>query len=124
LSISGNILKEKAAQFWPKLYPGIDSPKFSNGWLEGFKARHLIKSCKKYGEAADVNLKANTKAIYNVRVRTSEYPLSDIVTWVGIASVTGITSAVHDRQYHYLRILSSPVSVLSDSYIPGTTMCI
>jgi hypothetical protein len=78
LLISGDILKEKAAQFWPKLYPGIDSPKFSSGWLEGFKARHSIKSCKKYGEAADVDLEANTEAIHNIRVCTSEYPLSDI----------------------------------------------
>jgi hypothetical protein len=78
LPISGDILKEKAAQFWPKLYPRIDPPKFSSSWLEGFKARHSIKSCKKYGEAADVDIKANNKAIYNVQVRTSEYPLSDI----------------------------------------------
>jgi hypothetical protein len=78
LLISSNILKKKAAQFWPKLYPGIDPPKFLSSWLKGFKARHLTKSCKKYSEAADVNIKANTKAIHNVRVCTSEYPLSDI----------------------------------------------
>jgi hypothetical protein len=78
LLISGDILKEKAAQFWPKLYPRIDPPKFSSSWLKGFKARQSIKSRKKYSEAADVDLKAYTKVIHNVQVCTSEYPLSDI----------------------------------------------
>ena len=78
LSISGDILKEKAVQFWPVLYPGIEPPKFSTGWLEGFKARYSIKSHKKYSEAADVDIEANIEAIHNIRVRTSFYPLSDI----------------------------------------------
>jgi hypothetical protein len=78
LPISGDILKEKAAQFWPVLYPGIELPKFSTGWLEGFKARYLIKSHKKYSKAADVDIEANIEAIYNIRVCTSLYLLSDI----------------------------------------------
>jgi hypothetical protein len=78
LIISGDILKEKAALFWPVLYPGLSSPKLSNGWLEGFKLRHSIKKYKRHGKAADVNTDANNKAIHNLRVRTSLYHLSDI----------------------------------------------
>jgi hypothetical protein len=54
--ISGDILKEKAAQFWPTLYPGVELPKFLTGWLEGFKARYLIKSYKKHSKDANVNI--------------------------------------------------------------------
>jgi hypothetical protein len=68
-------------------------------------------SCRDRGEGA-FRLKREAAGLY------------EAVTWVGIASVTGITSDVHDRQYHYSRTLSGPVSVLSYSYIPGTTMCI
>ena len=60
------------------LYLGVQPPKFSTGWLEGFKARHKIKSYKKYGEAADVDIEGNSEAIYNIRIRTALYPLEDI----------------------------------------------
>lgn len=78
LSIFGNILKEKAAWLWLALYPRIKPPKFSTGWLESFKARHSIRSYKKYGEVTDVDIEDSAKATHNIRVRTSEYTLSNI----------------------------------------------
>jgi len=78
LVISGDILKEKAAQFWPTLYPGIEPPKFSTGWLEGFKARYSIKSYKKHGEDADVDVEKSAEAIHNIRLRTAFYALCNI----------------------------------------------
>ena len=43
--ITGDILKEKARQLWDALpqYDEIEMPKWSNGWLEGFKKRYNIK---------------------------------------------------------------------------------
>jgi hypothetical protein len=78
LVISGDILKEKAAQFWLVLYPNVEPLKFSSGWLEGFNARHSIKCRKKYGESAEVEFEVNIEAIHNIRVRTALYHLSDI----------------------------------------------
>jgi hypothetical protein len=76
--ILGDILKEKAAQFWPTLYPGVELPKFLTGWLEGFKARYLIKSYKKHGEDANVNIEKSAEAIYNIRSQTALYAPCDI----------------------------------------------
>jgi hypothetical protein len=76
--ISGDILKEKAAQFWPTLYPGIEPPKFSTSWLEGFKARYSIKSYKKHGEDADVDVEKSAEAIHNIRLWTAFYALCNI----------------------------------------------
>jgi Tc5 transposase DNA-binding domain/Fission yeast centromere protein N-terminal domain len=78
LVISGDILKEKAAQFWPILYPGIEPPKFSTGWLDGFKARYSIKSRKKHGEDADVDEEGSTEAIHNIRIQTALYNLCNL----------------------------------------------
>jgi hypothetical protein len=52
--ITGDTLKEKAAQLWEALpqYAGQDMPKWSNGWLGRFKGRFNIKEYEQHGEAA------------------------------------------------------------------------
>jgi hypothetical protein len=39
--ITGDILKEQAIKLWKSLpqYEDYQQPKFSNGWLDGFKKR-------------------------------------------------------------------------------------
>ena len=51
--ITGDILKEKAQQLWDALpqYHDIEPPKWSNGWLHGFKKRFKIKEYVQHGEA-------------------------------------------------------------------------
>jgi hypothetical protein len=51
--ITGEILKTKANQLWEALpqYDDVDMPKWSNGWLEGFKKRYKIKEYVQHGEA-------------------------------------------------------------------------
>ncbi|CAG8662042.1 3343_t:CDS:2, partial [Acaulospora morrowiae] len=49
VSISGEIIKEKANEFLIKLYPG-ETMSFTNGWLESFKNRYNIKAYTKHGE--------------------------------------------------------------------------
>ena len=56
-TITGDILREMAAIFWTKLsqYAGQESPRFSVGWLTGFKYRHQIKKYRRHGEARAVS---------------------------------------------------------------------
>ena len=47
---TGDLLRYKATEFWEKLpeYAGKDCPKWTEGWLAGFKKRHEIgrASCR------------------------------------------------------------------------------
>ena len=56
-SITGDILREMAVSFFTRMpcYAGQALPKFSPGWLEGYKARHNVKRYKSYGEADSVD---------------------------------------------------------------------
>ena len=51
--ITGDILKAVASTIWSRLsqYYNTQEPKWSNGWLEGFKKRHKIKEYVLYSEA-------------------------------------------------------------------------
>jgi hypothetical protein len=44
-TITGDTVKGKATEFWNRLpqFDGLDEPKWSNGWLDGFKKRFKIK---------------------------------------------------------------------------------
>jgi len=57
ITVTGDTLKEIASRLWDKLpqYSAIERPKFSNGWLAGFKIRHKIRKRKKHGESATVD---------------------------------------------------------------------
>ena len=52
--ITGDILKQKASAFWQALpqYTYLPEPKWSNGWLYGFKTRFKIIEYVLHGEAA------------------------------------------------------------------------
>ena len=52
-TVTGDILKEMAVTLWQTLpqYADQEVPKFSTGWLDGFKARHHIKKYKQHGNA-------------------------------------------------------------------------
>lgn len=54
ITISQEVIREKARQFWPALYPGKDMPTFSNGWLHGFQARRDVKFRAQHGEAGSL----------------------------------------------------------------------
>ena len=42
VNMSGDLIKEKATEFFPRLYPDASAIEFSNGWLQKFKHRHNI----------------------------------------------------------------------------------
>ena len=52
LSITGAIIKTKAAQFHQRMpqYQNQDEPKWSTGWLTNFQAKYGIKLHRRCGE--------------------------------------------------------------------------
>lgn len=52
ISISGDIVKLKASEFWHQIpeYRDQKEPAWSNGWLHGFQAKYGVKWGKKHGE--------------------------------------------------------------------------
>jgi hypothetical protein len=81
--ITGDILKTKAKQLWDALpqYDDIEEPKWSNGWLEGFKKRYKIKEYVQHGEAgsAQTDNPDNIAQMEAVRKLCKEYALKDIL---------------------------------------------
>lgn len=53
LALSQEILRQKARYYWPTIYPGKETPSFSNGWLERFQSRQGIKIKKQHGDSGD-----------------------------------------------------------------------
>ena len=81
--ITGDILKTKAKELWAALpqYDDIEEPKWSNGWLEGFKKRFKIKEYVQHGEAgsAATDNPDNIAQMEEVRGLCTEYKLCDIL---------------------------------------------
>ena len=75
--ITGEILKGQAIKLWDNLsqYQGLELPKFSNGWLEGFKTRFKIKEYIQHGEAssAAVNDPNSIESMQHVRDLAAQY---------------------------------------------------
>jgi hypothetical protein len=70
------LLVLKAKEFWGKLpfYAGKETPKFSNGWLEGFKKRYGIKERRRHGEGASAQVDDESeKTIEEIREQVKEY---------------------------------------------------
>ena len=82
-TITGDILKEKATQLWNALpqYQGIEMPKFSNGWLGGFKHRYKIREYVQHGEAggAAVETPNAITQMNGVRELCSQYERRNIL---------------------------------------------
>ncbi|RAO68173.1 uncharacterized protein BHQ10_004185 [Talaromyces amestolkiae] len=66
LALSQEILRQKARDYWSTIYPGKESPSFSNGWLERFQSRQGIKIKKQHGDSGD---SAEDAGVELVRIR-------------------------------------------------------
>jgi hypothetical protein len=57
--ITGDILKAKASELWNRLpqFKYSIEPKWSNGWLDGFKKRYKVREFVQHsnGGSADIN---------------------------------------------------------------------
>ena len=81
--IIGEILKNQASNLWDSLpqFEGKDKPKFSNGWLDGFKKRFKVRTYVQHGEvaSADIDNPESIKQIEKVRSLASEYHPRDVL---------------------------------------------
>jgi hypothetical protein len=79
LPITGDLLKQTAQKLWPLLpeYQGKPCPKFSNGFLDGFKMRHHIKRRKRHGEANSAPIQEAEPRMQEIREVSKEYALRD-----------------------------------------------
>ncbi len=78
--ITGDLLHLKATEFWKKLpmYDGQPVPKWTNGWLQGFKSRHNIVERRHHGEAGSVDLEEAGRQMDILREFLKDYDARDI----------------------------------------------
>ena len=81
-TITGDVLKGKARELWDRLpqFDGLDKPRWSSGWLDGFKKRFKIKEYVQHGEAAsaDINNPEIIKQMNDLRELCATYADRDI----------------------------------------------
>ena len=79
VTISGDIIREKAKFFWQNLpiYQRKDMRSFSNGWLSIFLARWNVKSYIKHGEKGSVP-EYSAQETVTIRRALSAYNLRDV----------------------------------------------
>jgi hypothetical protein len=77
ISVSLELVCEKARQFWPSLYPETEMPQFSNGWLQRFQNCRNIRSNSRHGKAGSLSINAD-KAMISIRQVISKYSPKDI----------------------------------------------
>ena len=80
--ITGDILKEKSHQLWQALpqFTNEQEPRWSIGWLDGFKKRFKIKEYVQHGEAASaaIDNPDNLAQMERLRELCKEYELKNI----------------------------------------------
>jgi hypothetical protein len=75
-STTGELLILKAKEFWDKLpcYARKEAPKFSVGWLDGFKKRYGMKERRRHGEGASAKIDDESeKMMEEIRETVREY---------------------------------------------------
>jgi hypothetical protein len=77
VAISQEVIRKKARQFWPSLYPKTDMPQFSNGWLQRFQSRRNIRINPRQREADSLSTDADEKMI-SIRQIIDKYLSKDI----------------------------------------------
>jgi len=73
---TSDLLRIKAREFWDKLpcYARKEPPKFSDGWLVGFKRRYGLKERRRHGEGASAQINEESEQMMKeIRVVAREY---------------------------------------------------
>ena len=80
IPISGELIRIAAAQLWQRIPALAETaePKWSTGWLEGFKSRNNIRKRKQHGEAASVNMEGAEDRMIELRAIVAPYPPKDV----------------------------------------------
>lgn len=80
-TLTGEIIILKANQFWERLpcYQGQHTPKWSAGWIDGFKRRHNLRQRNKYMEAGSADRSEHTREIMQeIRGEAKTYNPEDV----------------------------------------------
>ena len=79
-TMTGELLKEMAKKIWTRLpqYSHEEMPKFSNGWLDAFKAHHFISFRIRHGEAASVDKETVEEELRDLRIKLAPYDQDDV----------------------------------------------
>lgn len=75
--VSQEVIRTKAKQFWPEIYPDEDMPGFTNGWLIGFQNRANIKWRPQHGEAGSL-AEDSDKIMAKIRRFIAAYSPQDV----------------------------------------------
>lgn len=79
VNITGELIIEKAIEALKLLYPhDLSEHKLSQGWLEKFKLRHGIKSCRRFGESGSVDTHDMEKTLESIRGKIDQFPMKDV----------------------------------------------
>jgi hypothetical protein len=78
INISGEMIRQKAAQFLERLHPDAPKFEFSSGWLAKFKQRHQIRSHRRFGESGAADTKIIKESLPRIRTILDQYALADI----------------------------------------------
>lgn len=80
--VNGPVLQAMADKLWGIMpqYQSAKRPPFSNGWLEGYKRRHGVKSYNIFGEAASANTSPEAeRRMEELRALCQEYDSVNIL---------------------------------------------
>ncbi|KNE91615.1 hypothetical protein PSTG_14967 [Puccinia striiformis f. sp. tritici PST-78] len=79
LTVTGEVIKEKWRDFARLAgIPSEDWRSLSSGWLDSYKMRHQIKSYRKHGEGASVDLVVLEEEVERIKKITSKFKLKNI----------------------------------------------
>jgi hypothetical protein len=78
INISGEMIRQKAAQFLERLHPNVPKFEFSSGWLAKFKQRHQIRSHRLFGESGVADTEIIEESVPRIRTILDQYAFADI----------------------------------------------
>jgi hypothetical protein len=78
IPISGDLIKENAANILDRLHPSHELFEFSNGWLEAFKLCQGIKSFRRFADSGSVDMNAINLALLGIHQLLDQYAWKDI----------------------------------------------
>jgi hypothetical protein len=78
INISGEMIRQKVAQFLERLHPDALKFEFSSGWLAKFKQRHQIWSHRRFGESGVADTEIIEESLPRIRTILDQYALADI----------------------------------------------
>jgi hypothetical protein len=78
INISGQMIRQKVAQFLERLHTDAPKFEFSSGWLAKFKQRHQIRSHCRFGESGVADTKIIEESLPRIRTILDQYALVDI----------------------------------------------